>query len=301
MKNFFVRITCCVLAVSMFLSAPLVASASAYSVVEKQIIAELMADGLSRSDAEYYAALDAMRRQMEASGETIYLDDSTEELSIQEALQNQGAFRERVLNKDPAALKCALSMSDALNGSKDLERLITTYDEQDKYTIVYEDGSEITYDAKAVAKDKTDLLHTNGTTDETFGSGTLDSGYTNYTGYGEYKLTSGTSYSKNRIDVEFTYASTGTTMTYANGTQSSYGIVTIANSNSGEISREKSTSTKPAEANNQVVYQISGALGGNFVHGNVSISISAGATWTQTVYYRVTKNGSWSAVASTYV
>lgn len=87
-------------------------------------------------------------------------------------------------------------------------------------------------------------------------------------------------------------------MTYAEGTQSSYGVILISNSNSGEISREKSTSTKPAEANNQVVYQVSGSIG--FTMNNVSVSISAGANWTNTVYFRVTKDGEWSAVAVVY-
>lgn len=305
MKKVTKKIISVLLAVSVIFGTGINAYAATQDdleVRERTIVSELMADGLSKKDAEYYAALDTMIRQMERTGEVLQLGDAVEAMDVDTALENQALFRARVLEKDPAAVKCALTMTSSLLGQQEMQALTATYQDQNEYTIVYPDGSKITYSSGTNEIKNPESLYASGTSSETFGSGTITQ-YTNYTGYGEYKMTSGVNYSKNRVDVEYTYASTGVTMTYAEGSQSSYGVVLISNSNSGEISREKSTSTKPAEANNQVIYQISGSVGGSvtLVGYEVSVSISGGANWTQTVYFRVKKNGDWSAVASTYV
>lgn len=262
-----------------------------------------MQDGLSRKDAEYYAALNTMIRTMEQTGEVFQLDDSVDSINPKNALANQPAFRERVLQKDPAAIKCALSMSSSLFGLEDIQALSNTYQDQNEYTIIYPDGSKISYRSGSTPVSDQNTLYASGTTTDTFGSGT-NTEYCPYDAYGEYKMESGVNYSKNRVDCKYDFNSTGATMTYVEGNQSSYGLVLISNSNSGEISRTKSTSTQPAEANNQVVFQISGSLGVGkeikLVGINVSVSISGGANWTQTVYFRVPKNGKWTAVAVTY-
>lgn len=302
MWNRIIGVMCTLTLVLSLGTNALAASQENFEVRKNAIVSELMKDGLSRKDAEYYAALDAMIREMERTGEVMQLDDTVDEMDIDTALANQAMFRDSVLKKDPAAVKCALSMNASLLGQQEMQTLIATYQDQNEYTIVYPDGSKITYSSGSDEIKSRDSLYASGTSSETFGSGT-NTRYTDYTGYGEYKMTAGVNYSKNRVDVEYTYASTGVTMTYAEGSQSSYGAVLISNSNSGEISREKSTSTKPAEANNQVIYQVSASVGGNLtlLGPTVSVSVSAGANWTQTVYFRVTKNGNWSAVASTYV
>jgi len=294
----------CALAVLLGLGTnAFAANSDSFELRKNEIIAELMQDGLSRKDAEYYAELDTMIRKMELSGETIQLDavDATE---TRVALANQVEFRERVLQKDPAAIKCALSMSSNLFlGQEDMKDLTRTYQGQNEYTIIYPDGSKIQYAAGSVEAADENRLYASGFSTETFGSGTNTS-YSNYDGWGEYVMSNPSNYSKNRVDCEYTYSATGVTMNYVEGNQSSYGFVLISNSNGGEISREKSTSTAPAEANNQVVFQVSGSLGVGkeirLVGVDISVSIAAGANWTQTVYFRVTKNGNWSAVATTY-
>lgn len=300
MKRFFTKAISIVCTLTMIFGLGTKAYAfeeSSSELREKRIVSELMQDGLSRNDAEYYAALDTMIRSMEQSGEILQLDDTIDALDPQIALANQTAFRDRVLQKDPSALKCALSMTLSLSAQEEMQNLATTYQGQDEYTIIYPDGSKIHYGAASTELKDPNTLYASQTITDTFKTGTNTS-YTNYNAYAEYKITSAVNYSKTRVDCEYKYASTGVTMTYAEGTQSSYGVILISNSNSGEISREKSTSTKPAEANNQVVYQVSGSIG--FTMNNVSVSISAGANWTNTVYFRVTKDGEWSAVAVVY-
>lgn len=90
-------------------------------------------------------------------------------------------------------------------------------------------------------------------------------------------------------------------MIYANGQQASYGVVTIANSNGGVISRAQNDVSLllPAESNNQVVFQVSGSFGGSF--SALSISVTAGASWTQSVFDRQYGSGGYSYYAATYI
>lgn len=266
-------------------------SLAASSLYRENIISELLADGLSQADAEYYADVDCMFREMEAAGEVLDLDLVTCDITDEEVLANQAAFRNRVLSKDPAAIKKALLMDANISGQNDIESLVQQHEGLKKYTIIYADGSSISCNAD-------NSVTPYGLTSDTFASGWLDN-YADYSHAIEYKLVSGASYSKNRLDVKYTYSSTGSTMTYAVGTQSSYGVVLLANSTGGGITRAEATSSNPAEARNSVIYQVSGSISLTSPTG-LSIAFNAGATWTQDIYYRVYKSGYWCADAATY-
>lgn len=278
-------------------------AASGKETSNEQKIESMMADGLSNTDATYYASLDSMMRDMEKNNQKFDYGSNTASLSDKDVLQNQADFRKRVLDKDPAAMKKALSMSTSITGAGDIDDLRAKYQNMQKYEIIYSDGSKISVDCKVEPKENTNVLNSSGLQSENFASGMMDQGYTTYTGYAEYTMTSLANYSKNRIDVNFNYAFTGTTMTYAVGNQSSYGVVLIANSNNGVISRASGTGSTPAEANNAVIFQVSGSVGGsyNFASGfGLSASVNAGKCWTQTTFFRAYPSSIWRADSTVY-
>ncbi len=303
--NRIIRVICAAfLTISIMLQSRIAVCASERAVTPRKdkIVSELMADGVSRRDAEYYANLDEMIRRMEASGEIIDVDN-VKALDRETMFINQSEFRRQVLNGNKAALKTALQSAESLaTGYADIKEFMKKHDNQSKYVIVYPDGSQIAYDSNTKAIKSSDVLYASGHNYEKFGGGTI-SEYTSYTGYAEYTLSSAANYSKNRVEVKYNYSSSGAKVTYVEGVQSSYGIVTIANSNGGEISRTQSSYNNPAEANNQVIYQITGSIGAGFTFGSglgLSVSITGGTSWTQTVYFRIYSNGAWEAVADTF-
>lgn len=111
------------------------------------LIQELLNDGLSQSDAEYYAKLDIFAYQTELQNIDVNsgLKD-VQPLSDQFARINPDEVRERALNLDPSALKTILNQNEAMVlGHDDANDIIKTISETSNgycVTIEYPDGSK---------------------------------------------------------------------------------------------------------------------------------------------------------------
>ena len=111
---------------------------------------ELQKNGLSSEDADYYARLDSMVKQMEKEKIEVDVADAPD-LPKNFTITNENQLRKKILNKDKSALKEALRSEINLRatGPADLEKQlkedIKNNISRESYTITYPDGSTISF------------------------------------------------------------------------------------------------------------------------------------------------------------
>lgn len=274
----------------------------------QQKIENMKADGLSQQDAEYYANFDDKVKQMEANKEEFKLDSNTPDLSDADVAKDVKKNRDNILQGDKAAIKQGLKSIARLhdkNTTAEMDSLMNQHQGQQEYVIQYPDGSKLSVKQHLAEKVKDGNVYPSGYTEATmFSRHDYTSNGTYNNGYNEWSFITGVNYSKIRITFSFTltnYSNPGTVnMTYAMGAQSSYGVVGIANSNGGAISRAQNVQpSTPAEANTQVIFNVSGSFSASYLA--LSIGVTLGASWTQYVYERLYGDGMSWGVAATYL
>lgn len=285
--------------------------------VDKQV-KELTSEGMAIEDAEYYVRLNNLVERLENENIEVLIDDDVEDISDHEFLINKAYYREKILGGDKRALKKAMkSLESLINGSEYAEKVISTFSDKAAFEIIYPDGSKISYDTRIKEssdraerermlqkenKDKVENLSKildnnkkNGVYRPVklgYEETAMDEGITyayESLGWreGEWSFESGVSFSKVYLYTEFQLESNGeSTIKYARGGQSSYGIVNIANSTGGVVSRQSSDGANlPAEARNEVVFTVSGSFGATFLI--LSLSVEPGMNWTQYIIFRL--------------
>ena len=263
--------------------------------------------GLNKEDATYYAKLDNMLKEMKQNNEKIDLDSSDiKDLSDNDVTKDVKSFREKVLSKDKAALKKAVKSLTYIKGTDETRKLMEKYRNMESYEIQYPDGSSVKVSGKLQKKDDNNNLVTpSAAYSEAYMRTTYANGNGNWSDTETWQFKSAAGIANSSIYAEFNitnYANPGTvTMTYARGGQSYLGVVQISNSNGGTITRlhNDQSTQKPAEACNQVVFYVTGSFSAG-AYG-LSLSVSAGAGWTQYTYVRVYGNGVIGGYVGTYV
>ncbi len=285
--------------------------------IDRQV-KELTSAGMTIEDAEYYVRLNNLVESLENENIEVLIDEDVEDISDHEFSINKAYYREKILDGDKRALKKAIKSLDTLiNGSEYAERVISTFSDKAAFEIIYPDGSKISYDTRIKEssyraekerilqkqnKDKvenlSEVLDNNkkkdvyNTVNLGYEETVMDEGITyayENLGWreGEWAFESGLSFSKVYLYTEFQLGSNGeSTIKYARGGQSSYGIINIANSTGGVISRTSSGGGNiPAEARNEVVFTVSGSFGATFLI--LSLSVEPGMNWTQYIIFRL--------------
>lgn len=290
--------------------------------IGEEEVHELVIQGLTKSDAEYYIRLDKIVSLLEQENIEVKLDEDIEDISDREFFNNQSYYREKILQGDKVALKKALkSVDNIINGSEYTEKIISAFSDKASYEIIYPDGSRIFYNTKVKESEKKALIERQqqkglkskisenadniGNNNDYKGKHPIykpvklgyeetimDQGVTfAYENLGsrdgEWSFESGLSFSKVYLYTEFQLSDNGvSTIKYARGGQSSYGIVNIANSTGAVISRTTSEgSDMPAEARNEVIFTVSGSFGASFLI--LSLSVEPGMNWTQYIIFRL--------------
>ena len=110
-----------------------------------ELVQELLNNGLSQRDADYYAKADILANQIEQQDINVDADlKNTQMLSDQYSRLNPDELRDRALNLDPSALKTVLSQNDALKfGNADTQDTLKALDNNNySVTVEYPDGSK---------------------------------------------------------------------------------------------------------------------------------------------------------------
>lgn len=258
-----------------------------------QLVQELLNDGLSVKDADYYADLDILVNQIELQNISIDTDlKNAQKLSDQYARINPDELREQALAMDPSALKTILAQNDAMSfGKKDAQQVIQTLKKNNNgynITIEYPDGSKFIQSSNTVEKQpESSAVKTN-----TYVSGPWNSSSkfsSNYsiatpnryvtTAYWQY--TSGNSYAKVEDVFTWDFANSPTyKVTYVSDTgASSYsGVVTIGTEYlSNHVGTSSSDPNIYIQGYTDVRFQVSGSFSASFA--GMGISVSGGAGW----------------------
>lgn len=290
--------------------------------ISKEEIEDLVQKGLTQSDAVYYLKLNNIVSLLEQENIEVLIDDEIEDISDRDFINNKRYYQDKILHGDKAALKKALKSIDSIiNGSEYTERIISTFSHKESYEIIYPDGAKIIYNTKDKFNEKKSLIERNQQKKENKkivkvddNSGHRMDEYKNTNLYkpvklgyeetimdrgityayenvgsreGEWSFESGLAFSKVYLYTEFQLGEDRvSTIKYARGGQSSYGIVNIANSTGATISRAKSSGEDlPAEARNEVIFTVSGSFGATFLI--LSLSVEPGMNWTQYIIFRL--------------
>ncbi len=257
------------------------------------------AQGLSPQQAQYYATLDDKVAQLEASGKQISLANAQKWTDSQIA-SNPTGFRQAILNLNPGAIATSLGSPIYSQGRAAVQALMEQNPGQSQYVVSYPDGSQVSIQVSpgtAVAAPST--VTPQGYSSDTVGKWTDSPGY--YTGgYIKWSYFDGVSYSKvSTFNINYTLDSNPDEAIidgYQTG-QASYGIVGIANA-SGQITSNDAPQGSYAQVENQVVFDVSGAFSASM--DALSISVNAGAYWTQYAIYDVWGGGWVRAIAAQY-
>ncbi|MGG4394990.1 hypothetical protein ABEX25_11895 [Paenibacillus thiaminolyticus] len=112
-----------------------------------EIIQELMGEGYSLDDSNFYAKMDILAAQLENNG--IVLEDTANEYSDLYIKANKEEIRKKALELDPSAIKALFKSSQSMSlGNEDIEKaqqLIKPFNDEMKYNIKYPDGSSATF------------------------------------------------------------------------------------------------------------------------------------------------------------
>ena len=261
-----------------------------------QLVKELLNDGLSQEDAEYYADVDILTNQIELQNINIEDDlKDVQKLSDQYARTNPDELRQKALNKDPSALKTLLSQNEAIfSGSKDTQQVVEQAVKKEKkdnkgykVTVEYPDGSKYILLANTVKIEESSSVKPN-----TFVSGPWNSSdwfdydaiWTpgSYTTTTTWQYQSGTSIAKVSDQFKWTYAtspSQKTTYVSDTGSSSYAGTVTIGTEYLSNHANTTATSQSQfIQGYTDVRFQVSQSFSANF-QGIISISTSSGSGW----------------------
>lgn len=285
--------------------------------IEEQV-QKLMKEGLNKEDAEHYMRLNILVEGLEKEKIEVLLDNDIEDISDEEFLMNKRYYRDEILKGDKKALRKAMKALETLiNGNDYAEKIISTFSNKAALEIIYPDGSKISYHSRRAEseeglneesplerelvnkgewltkeidtfKKKPSYKILNLGYEEAIMDEGVTYGYDNL-GWreGEWSFQSELAFSKVYLYTEFQLSKDGKSeIKYARGGQSSYGIVNIANSTGGIISRDSSQGKElPAEARNEVIFTVSGAFGASFLI--LSLSVEPGMNWTQYMIFRL--------------
>lgn len=281
-------------------------------------VKNLVTAGMIREDAEYYYRLNNLVKRLEEEKIQVLIKDNIEDISDKEFLLNKAYYRERILQGDKRAIKKALkSLDNLINGGEYAERVINTFSDKAAVEILYPDGAKISYvtrskqfNKKSIKKSDFEgkeseveealksqwysqggsaiykpysLAYEEVIMEEGFAYGSEGSGWRE----GEWAFESGLAFSKVYLYTEFQLGSDGVSkINYVRGGQSSYGIINIANSTGGVISRPYSQDEGlPAEGRNEVIFTVSGSFGASFLI--LSLAAEPGMNWTQYIIFRL--------------
>lgn len=265
----------------------------------------LINDGLSPTDAEYYATLDDEVAQLEANHTRINLGKEVP-MTAQQIAANPDELRKRVLSLDPAAIKATLLSPIYSRGNADINSLIKQHPNQNKYVVQYPDGSSIsaTIDPGTLVSGQS----SSSVTPQGYQEQIMSQQYTNQDGNWQnggytWKYQDGSSYSSVGVfGVDYSVHKDYSSITGFQTGQSSFGIVEIANA-SGQINYPSGYSNQTyAQVENQVVFDVTGSVGFSASLGwfSMGVSVNAGAYWTQYAIFRVYGNGLMQQVAAQY-
>ncbi len=266
-------------------------------------VQELLKTGLSSEDAQYYAEVDQMVKDMEANGEQYILEDNTPDLSDEDVVKNIKNFREKVLKKDKVALKKALK-STLLLTSKKYQNYITKLMEQNagrpEYQIQLPDGSTISVKVGSEPiQNQDNMVHPSAVYKESYAAELpviQTNGY--YYRYVEWKYGGSLSYVYNKVRAGFSITldkvpndRTGKVIIdYVQGAQASAGVLEVG-SYSASITRAQNNQQYQlvAEAQNSVLVKASGSFSASC--GILSVSINTSQSFTTYTILRIGGGG----------
>ena len=269
-----------------------------------QLVQELLNDGLTQEDAEYYADIDILANQIELQNINIEDDlKGVQKLSDQYVRTNPDELRQNALKKDPSALKTILSQNEAIiSGPNDsrqaVAQAVKTEKKDDKgykVTVQYPDGSKYILSSNTVKTED----ESSSVTPNTFVVGpwnssdwfNYDAKWTagSYSTTTEWQYQSGTSIAKVKDLFSWTYTtSPSEKTTYVNDTgASSYaGVVSIdLEYLSNHTNTTATGQSQYIQGYTDVRFKVSQNFSASF-QGYITISCDSGSGWHE---YAVTE------------
>lgn len=253
-------------------------------------LSELLSSGLSTEEAEYYVRVGKIVDKLEENHIKICLEDY-EYISDEDFRVNRDYYRKRILKGDKAAIGKAMeTLNNLFKGKEYIEKLVDVFPDKNHYEIVYPDGTMVKYFSRLKNMDENSYYEPCLSEIYNYRETLIDGGVAPKSKNieareCEWSFMSGISYSKIYLYSEFLMDGDTSTIIYARGGQASYGVVNIANSTGAVITRNNSANGRPAEARNEVIFNVTGAFGGNFM--GLSLSVTPGANWTQYIIFRI--------------
>ncbi|EGW41090.1 hypothetical protein [Desulfosporosinus sp. OT] len=123
---------------------------------KEQLVQEMLNDGLSIDDANYYADVSKMFDKWKDEGKVLDLANVKEDLSDEYVNSNPKDFRARILSGDMVAIKKAFFSQAEKNGQKDIQEYLKKNPNVSSVKIAYPDSSYIVavgHTTKAVNKE----------------------------------------------------------------------------------------------------------------------------------------------------
>jgi hypothetical protein len=282
---------------------------------EKQIVKELLDDGLTKDEAVYYAKLQKLIEKLEKEKSEIDVSDAPD-ISDEYARTHPNELRQKILNLDPAAIKKGLKSLAEKNGTEYLEKVISedrkNNSVQKRYEVKYPDGSSVIVTGHLTKDEDTKdgSVSTNTRKNGPWNGSQIDWAQTvwddgSYTASHEWKYSSGVSYSKIAQVTRFNYSTNGTSKDYnddtvnitqSSGSEASYGVVQIHSYDNDVIAIASAKGWDWAQAYAQVLFQVTGSFSASYKE--LSINVDGGAQWTQFAVVEIQGIGAvegWSA------
>ncbi|KGR83518.1 hypothetical protein CD30_19410 [Ureibacillus massiliensis 4400831 = CIP 108448 = CCUG 49529] len=280
-----------------------------------EIINELLNDGLSYEDAEYYAKMDILVHQIEEQNIDISINES-DKLSNAYIKSNGKNLRNQALNLDKRAFVAMVEQNDAfLKGHKDVQK-VKKFNEEHSISlnspvqvieINYPDGSKVVMEGSTVEEQVTDKVETQTwltgpwTAETRINDGSDgfndDDGGT-YTTRTTWRFVAG-SYASVQDVLRWKFGGkSDLTIDYISdeGSASYAGVVTIRNIDKENYKTGYSSEREHIlQGYTDAEFAVSGAFSATF--GVLSVDVEAGAGWSQfaiseIVRFNTTNNGS---------
>lgn len=288
----------------------------------EELVSELINDGLTQDDADYYAKMDILVNQIELHNidvESCLKDEK--KLPDDYIRLNPDDVRSRALNLEPSALKTVLSQNDALDEGKKVAQNAMNAMEQESnqcfdITVDFGDGSKIIATSDTV-KDKAEDTELVTNTDDTHVKGPWNSSHFydydltyktngNYTTKSSWKYISGNSIAKVEDVYKWSYkvakdGKKSATYISDSGASSYAGVVTVDSENiSNHQNKLADEDGEYIQGYTDVVFSVSGSFAGTF-EGVLSISVNAGAGWHEYCITEVANYGGARMYAGQFV
>ncbi|SFA51262.1 hypothetical protein SAMN05192569_102932 [Parageobacillus thermantarcticus] len=282
-----------------------------------EIVRDLVNDGLSFEDAEYYAKLDILVNQLEKRNIEVNFDN-TPDYSDQYVKAHKKELRDQALNLDKKALKAVLSKNKAMNqGVKDLNNVLDLMQEKYKdnkemenrvIEIKYADGSSLIFNTGIVkeqektkeVKPQSTLLGGpwNKTADIDSVNATDNDGGT-YRSTTSWSYVSGASYAKVTDVLRWSFnGKSDLTLSYLSdeGASSYAGVVTVDKEYRSNHKTGYNDDWHVVQGYTDVQFKVSGSFSASFKV--LGISVNAGAGWhqyaiTEAVRFPTTSEGAY--------